>query len=78
MRTQVGGKYGFGESTTVTNISWPRNEFYEDEVCTIKLECDNSACAHDVTWYSARLIQTKVIQVGDSQPPTMNEFEICK
>ena len=56
MKTQVGGNKGFDETATVTNISWPKNEFYEDEVCTIKLECDNNACAHDVTYYSARLI----------------------
>jgi len=78
MKTQVGGQRGVGETATITNISWPKNEFYEDEICPIKLECDNSACAHAVTNYEVSLIQTKCILIGDApHTPQINEWVIC-
>ena len=76
MKTQVGGKQGFNETATVSKIAWPKNEFYEGEVCEVKIECDNSECAHSVLNYTVSLIQKKIIQIEDGQGPISNEHVI--
>ena len=73
MKTQVGGKQGFNETATVTNISWPKNEFYEDETIDIAISCDNSQCAHGVRHYDVALVQRKQILSSDGERPARNE-----
>ena len=55
MKTQVGGQAGVGETATVTDITWPRNEFHFGEVVEFHLKIDNSACEHDVTGFKFSL-----------------------
>ena len=72
MKTQVGGNQGFNETATVSKITWNKNEFYEGEVCDIKIECDNSECAHNVLKYTVELIQEKIVLIEDGQDHITN------
>ena len=80
MKTYVGGKIlGFNETATVTEICWPKNEFYENEVVDIRITCDNTACAHDVTKFTVHLDESIIISSdgNEADKPLRHSFTIA-
>ena len=68
MKTQVGGVAGMGETATISDITWPKNEFYENEYANIAISCDNSACEHNVESYHFEIVMHRNILSTDGGP----------
>ena len=70
LKTQVGGVAGVGETATVTQIIWSKNEFYEGEYSNVRIVCDNSACKHAVKNFIFEILQHREIKSADNEPVT--------
>lgn len=55
LTNQVGGFFGFGQTSCVTEITFDRNEYYLGEDAKVHFACDNSRCSKAVRGFKMKL-----------------------
>lgn len=55
IKSEVGGVFGFGASSSITQVFVSQNEFYLGEKASVKILCNNSKCDKAVKSFKLKI-----------------------
>lgn len=65
IKSIVGGMMGVGSTVCLTKVFVLRTQFYSGDVCTVKIQCDNSQCVKHVLSFKIKLTRRMIAKTGE-------------
>ena len=61
---EIGGIFGFGSSKFTADVTFPKNQYYTNEILRANLSCDNSNCKKSVKETKINILRNYTIRTN--------------
>lgn len=55
IKAEIGGVFGFGSDTCITDVYVEQNEYFLGERATVRIVCNNNKCGKDVKSFKLKV-----------------------